>query len=177
MCTNTDLKISLHICVHEIAIILWKFHISNEFFSYLPLKFYLFLKSRQYFMFFFFISKHFNSFLVFNLCISQKVKGANQVENRFQNHACLFTFYHSQYICLLIYNVQRFKWIIIFEIIFENTLKNYFQTFSSPEVEETISIFNSSQLLLNQRVQRDMKHKASQSVTENIIFYVAQNRN
>ena len=29
----------------------------------------------------------------------QKVKGANQVEIRFQNHACLFTFYHSQYIC------------------------------------------------------------------------------
>ena len=28
----------------------------------------------------------------------QKVKGANQAEIRFQNHACLFTFYHSQYI-------------------------------------------------------------------------------
>ena len=35
----------------------------------------------------------------------QKVKDANQVEIRFQNHACLFTFYHSQYICILIYNV------------------------------------------------------------------------
>ena len=54
----------------------------------------------------------------------QKVKGANQVEIRFQNHACLFTFYHSQYICLLIYNVQRFKWIIIFEIIFEHDRKS-----------------------------------------------------
>ena len=74
MCTNADLKISLHVCVRKIAIILWKFHILNEFFSYLPLKFYLFLKSRQYFMFFIFISKHFNSFLVFNLCISQKVR-------------------------------------------------------------------------------------------------------
>ena len=126
MCTNADLKIFLHVRVRKIAIILWKFHIPNEFFSYLPLTFYLFLKSRQYFMFFIFIGKHFNSFLVFNLCISQKVKGANQVEIRFQNHACLFTFYHSQYICLLIYNVQSFKW-IIFEIIFENTLKNYFQ--------------------------------------------------
>ena len=28
-----------------------------------------------------------------------------QVETRFQNHLCLFIFYHSQYICLLIYNV------------------------------------------------------------------------
>ena len=74
MCTNADLKISLHVCVLKIAIILWKFHILNEFFIYLPLKFYLFLKSRQYFMFFIFISKHFNSFLVFNLCISQKVR-------------------------------------------------------------------------------------------------------
>ena len=74
MCTNADLKISLHVCVRKIAIILWKFHILNEFFSYLPLKFYLFLKSRQYFMFFIFISKHFNSFLVFSLCISQKVR-------------------------------------------------------------------------------------------------------
>ena len=74
MCTNADLKISLHVCVRKIAIILWKFHILNEFFSYLPLKFYLFLKSRQYFMFFIFISKYFNSFLVFNHCISQKVR-------------------------------------------------------------------------------------------------------
>ena len=57
-----------------LAITLWKFHILNEFFSYLPLKFYLFLKSRQYFMFFIFISKYFNSFLVFNHCISQKVR-------------------------------------------------------------------------------------------------------
>ena len=74
MCTNADLKMSLHVCVLKIAIMLWKFHIVNKFFSYLPLKFYLFLKSRQYFMFFIFISKHFNSFLVFNLCISQKVR-------------------------------------------------------------------------------------------------------
>ena len=74
MCTNADLKISLHVCVLKIAIILWKFHILNEFFIYLPLKFYLFLKSRQYFMFFIFISKYFNSFLVFNHCISQKVR-------------------------------------------------------------------------------------------------------
>ena len=74
MCTNADLKISLHVSVRKIAIILWKFHILNEFFSYLTLKFYLFLKSRQYFMFFIFISKHFNSFLVFILCISQKVR-------------------------------------------------------------------------------------------------------
>ena len=73
MCTNADLKNSFHVCVRKIAITLWKFHILNEFFSYLPLKFYLFLKSRQYFMFFIFISKHFNSFLVFILCISQKV--------------------------------------------------------------------------------------------------------
>ena len=109
MCTNADLKNSLHVFVRKIAKILWKFHIPNEFLSYLPLKFYFFLKSRQYFMFFIFISKHFNSFLVFNLCISQKVKGANKVEIRFQKHASLFTFYHSQYICLLIYNAQRFK--------------------------------------------------------------------
>ena len=74
MCTNGDLKISLHVCVRKIAIIFWKFHIPNELFSYLPLKFYLFLKSRHYFMFFIFISKHFKSFLVFNLCISQKVR-------------------------------------------------------------------------------------------------------
>ena len=74
MCTNADLKISLHVCVRKIAIILWKFHILNEFFSYLPLKFYLFLKSRQYFMFFKFISKYFNSFLVFHHCISQKLR-------------------------------------------------------------------------------------------------------
>ena len=59
----------------------------------------------------------------------------------------------------------------------KNILKIYFQNFSFPEVEETISIFNSSQLLLNQEMQRDMKHKASESVTENIIFYLAQNRN
>ena len=96
---------------------------------------------------------------------------------RFQNHAGLFTFYHLQYIFLLIYNVQRFKWIIIFKIIFGNTLKNNFQNFNFPQVEETISIFNSSQLLLNQRVQRDIKHKASQNVTENIFFCLAQNRN
>ena len=38
-----------------------------------------------------------------------KSKGANQVEIRLQNHAPLITFYNSQYICLLIYNVQRFK--------------------------------------------------------------------
>ena len=74
MCTNADLKISLHVCVRKIAIIIWKFHILNKFFSYLPLKFYLFLKSRQYFMFFIFISKYFNSFLDFNHCISQKVR-------------------------------------------------------------------------------------------------------
>ena len=35
---------------------------------------YLFLKSRQYFMFFIFTSKYFHSFLVFNHCISQKVR-------------------------------------------------------------------------------------------------------
>ena len=57
-----------------IAIILWKFHILNEFINYLPLKFYLFSKSRQYFMFFIFISKYLNSLLVFNHCISQKVR-------------------------------------------------------------------------------------------------------
>ena len=74
MCTNADLKISLHVCVRKIAIILLKFHILNEFFSYLPPKFYLSLKSRQYFMFFIFICKHFNSFLIFNLCISRKVR-------------------------------------------------------------------------------------------------------
>ena len=74
MCANADLEISLHVCVRKIAIILWKFHILNEFFSYLSPKFYLSLKSRQYFMFFIFISKHFNSFLVFSLCISQKVR-------------------------------------------------------------------------------------------------------
>ena len=74
MCTNADLKISLHVCVRKIAIILRKFHILNEFFNYLPLKFYLFLKSRQYFMFFKFISKYFNSFLVFHHCISQKLR-------------------------------------------------------------------------------------------------------
>ena len=75
MSTNGDLKISLHVCVHKMEVILWKFQILNEFFSYLPLKFYLFLKSRrQDFMFFILMSKHFNSFLVFNLCISQKVR-------------------------------------------------------------------------------------------------------
>ena len=74
MCTNADLKISLHVCVRKIAIILLKFHILNEFFSYLPPKFYLSLKSRQHFMFFIFIRKCFNSILVFNLCISQKVR-------------------------------------------------------------------------------------------------------
>ena len=74
MSTNADLKISLHVCVRKIATILWKFHILNEFFSYWPLKFYLFLKIRQYFMFFIFISKYLNSFLVFNHCISQKVR-------------------------------------------------------------------------------------------------------
>ena len=109
--------------------------------------------------------------MVFNLCISQKVKGANQFQIRFQKHAFLFTFYYSQYICLLIYEL------LVSKLLFENTLKNYFQNFTSPEVEETIEIFKSSQLLLNQRVQRDIKHKASQSVTENIIFYVTQNRN
>ena len=132
MCINADLKNSLHVCVRKIAIILWKFHIPNEFLSYLPLKFYLFLKSRQYFMFFIFISKHFNSFLVFNLCISQKVKGANQVEIRFQKHASLFTFYHSQYICLLIYNVQRFKWIIGFEVTFWKYIEELFPEFHLP---------------------------------------------
>ena len=29
MCTNADLKISLHLCVPKIAITLWKFHIPN----------------------------------------------------------------------------------------------------------------------------------------------------
>ena len=51
-------------------------------------------------------------------------------------------------------------------------IEELFPEFQLPEVEETISIFNSCQLLLNQRVQRDIKHKASQSVTQNIIFYV-----
>ena len=74
ICTNGDLKISLHVYVRKIAIILWKFHILDEFLSCLSPKFYLSLKSRQYFMFFIFICKHFNSFLVFNLCISQKVR-------------------------------------------------------------------------------------------------------
>ena len=59
MCTNTDLKISLHVCVRKIAIILWKFHILNEFFSYLLPKFCLSLKSRQHFIFFIFIHKNF----------------------------------------------------------------------------------------------------------------------
>ena len=35
------------------------------------------------------------------------------------------------------------------------------------------SIFNSSLFFLNQRMQRDRKHKGSQSVTDNITFYVA----
>ena len=65
--------------------------------SYLPLKFYLFLKSRHYFMLFMFICKHLNTYLVFNLCISQKVKGA-KMENLKTNistyfHICIsFTF-------------------------------------------------------------------------------------
>ena len=52
MCINAYLlieisliQISLHVCVRKIAIILWKFHIPNEFLSYLPLKVYLFLKN------------------------------------------------------------------------------------------------------------------------------------
>ena len=40
-------------------------------------------------------------------------------------------------------------------------IEELFPEFQLPEVEETISIFNSCQLLLNQRVQRDIKHKAS----------------
>ena len=58
--------------------------------SYLPLKFYLFLKSRHYFMLFIFICKHLNTYLVFNLCISQKVKGA-KMENLKTN---ISTFFH-----------------------------------------------------------------------------------
>ena len=53
--------------------------------------------------------------------------------------------------------------LLVSKLLFENTLKNYFQNFTSPEVEERTEIFNSSQLLLNHRVQRDTKHKASHS--------------
>ena len=60
--------------------------------SYLPLRFYLLLKSRQCFMPFIFICKHFNTFLIFNLCISQKVKGGN-MENLKTNISTYF------YIC------------------------------------------------------------------------------
>ena len=44
-------------------------------------------------MFFIFISKHFNSFLIFNLCISQKVKGA-KMQNLKTN---IWTYF---YICI-----------------------------------------------------------------------------
>ena len=61
-----------------------------EFLSYLPLKFYLFWKSKQYFMFFIFINKHFESFLIFNLRISQKVKTAKK-GNPKTNNRQIFT--------------------------------------------------------------------------------------
>ena len=106
--------------------------------------------------------------------------GFNKVLNKFTSWNQISkphvftTFSHSQYICLLICNVQRFEWIIIYEILYNIMklfLKIHWRTisriFSSPKLEETISIFNISQLLLDRRVQRDIKHKASQSVTEN----------
>ena len=68
--------------------------LSIEFLSYLPLKFYLFLETRHYFIFFRFINKHFNTFLTFSLSISQKVKGA-KMENLKTNISTDFSIYIS----------------------------------------------------------------------------------